>query len=66
MTGFAVVGLGMGRTRARQVGETEGAEWRAVVDLNEELAAKLGRRWDANGVPIWMMCWAAAMSMWSL
>lgn len=42
MTGFAVVGLGMGRNRARQVVETEGAELRAVVDLNEALAREVG------------------------
>ena len=42
MTGFAVVGLGMGRNRARQVMETEGAELCAVVDLNEALAREVG------------------------
>ena len=42
MTGFAVVGLGMGRNRAKQVVETEGAELRVVVDLNEELARAVG------------------------
>ena len=43
MIGFAVVGLGMGRNRARQVAETEGAELRVVVDLNEDLARQVGR-----------------------
>ena len=33
MVGFAVVGLGMGRGRARLVKETAGAELVAVVDL---------------------------------
>ena len=42
MIGFAVVGLGMGRNRARQVVETEGAELRVVVDLNEDLARQVG------------------------
>ena len=42
MVGFAVVGLGMGRNRARQVAETEGAELRVVVDLNEDLARQVG------------------------
>ena len=42
MTGFAVVGLGMGRNRARQVAETAGAELRVVVDLNEDLARQVG------------------------
>ena len=42
MIGFAVVGLGMGRNRARQVAETAGAELRIVVDLNEDLARQVG------------------------
>ena len=42
MIGFAVVGLGMGRNRARQVAETAGAELRVVVDLNEDLARQVG------------------------
>ena len=42
MTGFAVVGLGMGRNRARQVIDTAGADLRVVVDLNEELAREIG------------------------
>lgn len=42
MTGFAVVGLGMGRNRAKQVLETVGAELRLVVDLNEDLAREVG------------------------
>lgn len=41
MVGFAVVGLGMGRNRAKQVVETAGAELRTVVDLNEELAREV-------------------------
>lgn len=43
MIGFAVVGLGMGRSRARQVKETPGAELKMVVDLNAELAEKVGQ-----------------------
>lgn len=42
MIGVAIVGLGMGRNRARQVKKTEGAELRVVVDLNEELARTTG------------------------
>ena len=46
MVGFAIVGLGMGRNRARQVIETEGADLKVVVDLDsqlaEEVAAELG------------------------
>ncbi len=43
MIGFAVVGLGMGRGRARQVKSTLGADLRMVVDLNEKLAAEVGQ-----------------------
>ena len=42
MAGFAVVGLGMGRNRARQVVETSGAELKMVVDINEDLARRVG------------------------
>ncbi|MSR83306.1 MAG: Gfo/Idh/MocA family oxidoreductase [Candidatus Latescibacteria bacterium] len=42
MIGFAVVGLGMGRARAKQIQETAGAELKMVVDLNAELAQKTG------------------------
>ena len=42
MIGFAVVGLGMGRARAKQIVETAGAELKMVVDLNAELAQKVG------------------------
>lgn len=42
MIGFAVVGLGMGRARAKQIQETAGAELKLVVDLNAELAQKTG------------------------
>lgn len=42
MAGFAVVGLGMGRNRARQVVDTSGAELKMVVDINEELARTVG------------------------
>lgn len=41
MAGFAVVGLGMGYNRAKLICETEGAELKAVVDLNAELAEKV-------------------------
>lgn len=42
MIGFAVVGLGMGRSRARLVHETAGARLACVVDLNEALAREVG------------------------
>lgn len=48
MVGFAVVGLGMGRARAKQIVETAGAELKLVVDLNAELARKVG---EELGVP---------------
>ena len=38
IVGFAVVGLGMGRNRARIIKDTAGAALRVVVDLNAELA----------------------------
>jgi len=41
MIRFAIVGLGMGRNRARLIAETEGAELVAVADLNEELARQV-------------------------
>jgi predicted dehydrogenase len=36
--GFAVVGLGMGRSRSRMIAETPGAKLAVVCDLNEERA----------------------------
>lgn len=42
MIRFAIVGLGMGRSRAQMITEAEGAELTAVVDLNEELASTVG------------------------
>ena len=52
MVGFAVVGLGMGRSRARQIVETEGAEVKIVVDINaglaEEVGQELGCSWTAD------------------
>ena len=42
MVNFAVVGLGMGRGRSQLIQQTEGAELKCVVDLNEELAKKSG------------------------
>lgn len=38
MTGFAVVGLGMGKNRARVIRETEGADLKLLVDLDAERA----------------------------
>lgn len=53
MIGFAVVGLGMGRNRARQIqNETAGAAVRMVVDLKEDLARdvaqELGCDWSTR------------------
>ena len=52
MVGFAVVGLGMGRSRARQIVETAGAEVKIVVDINaglaEEVGQELGCSWTAE------------------
>ncbi len=52
MVGFAIVGLGMGKSRARQVIETEGAKLVVVVDLNAELAQQvatdMGCDWTAD------------------
>ena len=42
MVGFAVVGLGMGRSRARLVTQTPSAELVAVVDVNADLAREVG------------------------
>lgn len=42
MIGFAVVGLGMGKNRARMIQETEGADLKLIVDLEAELAASVG------------------------
>ncbi len=51
MPGFAVVGLGMGRSRAKMISETAGAELRVVVDLNTELAGEVAEELgcDASG-----------------
>ena len=52
MVGFAVVGLGMGRVRARQIQETEGAEVKIVVDIDaaraEEVGQELGCPWTTR------------------
>ena len=50
--GFVVVGLGMGRNRAKMVKRTEGAELIGVADINEERARKvseeLGCDWHTD------------------
>ena len=52
MVGFAIVGLGMGKHRARKVIETEGAQLVVVVDLNsrlaKEVAAEMGCDWSVD------------------
>jgi len=42
--GFAVVGLGMGRSRAKQIIDTQGARLVSVVDLNETLAQEVAEQ----------------------
>ena len=51
MVGVAIVGLGMGRNRALQVKDTEGAELKVVVDLNTELAEKIGNEMGCDWAP---------------
>jgi UDP-N-acetyl-2-amino-2-deoxyglucuronate dehydrogenase len=50
--GFTVIGLGMGRGRARQIQETEGATLVSVVDLNaaraEEVGDELNCKWTTK------------------
>lgn len=52
MVGFAVVGLGVGYSRAKMIRGTEGADLKVVVDLNakraEEVASELGCAWTAS------------------
>jgi predicted dehydrogenase len=50
MVRFAVVGLGMGRSRARLIAETEGAELTCVCDLNELLAREVGEELSCDAV----------------
>ena len=51
MVGFAVVGLGMGKSRARMIQETEGAELAVVIDTNEALAASAGSELEVDWAP---------------
>ena len=51
MVGFAIVGLGMGRNRARQVIETEGADLKVVVDLNSQLAEEVAGEFGCDWTP---------------
>jgi predicted dehydrogenase len=63
MVGFAVVGLGMGRNRARLINETEGAELRVVCDQRGDLAEEVAQ---VRIVPCtWIMCWHVTMWTWS-
>ena len=39
---FAIIGLGMGRSRARTVAKTSGARLQVVCDVREERARSLG------------------------
>ena len=51
MVGFAVVGLGMGKGRARMIQETEGAELSLVIDTNEARAAAVGMELGVDWAP---------------
>ena len=51
MVGFAVVGLGMGKSRARMIQETEGAELAVVIDTNQERAASAGSELGVDWAP---------------
>jgi predicted dehydrogenase len=62
--GFIVVGLGMGRNRAKMVKQTEGAKLVGVVDINEERAKKLRRNSTANGTLTSALSLTDPMSMW--
>ena len=48
MVGFAVIGLGMGRTRSRLITQTPDADLKVVVDLNSELACEVGKELDCD------------------
>lgn len=49
MVGFAVVGLGMGRNRCRTIRDTEGAELKIVVDLDETRLGQAGSEFGVEG-----------------
>ena len=51
MVNFAVVGLGVGSSRARMIKATEGAELKCVVDLNEALAKQVAEELDTEWAP---------------
>ncbi len=46
---WAVVGLGMGRARAKLIKETPGARLSAVCDINEDLTRKFSEELDCRG-----------------
>ena len=48
MVGFAVIGLGMGKNRAKLIKETSGAELKVLIDLNTELAEGVGRELETD------------------
>lgn len=51
MVGFAVVGLGMGRSRARLISETAGARLVCVCDIKEDLAREVGEELSCDWTP---------------
>ena len=52
MTGFAVVGLGMGKNRAEVIRDTDGADLKLLVDLDaeraESVATELETEWTTE------------------
>lgn len=48
MVGFGVIGLGMGRNRARLIKETEGAELKVVCDLHADLTEEVARELETD------------------
>ena len=51
MVGFAVVGLGMGKSRAHLIQGTEGAELALVIDKDEVRAAEVGSELGVDWAP---------------
>ena len=49
MVGFAVVGLGMGQNRSRIIQDTDGAELKLVVDLDENRLRKVSSELGVKG-----------------
>ena len=50
MVGFGVIGLGMGRNRARLIKETAGADLKVVCDLHGDLAEEVAQELETDCV----------------